>query len=188
MQVDHESANIRFDSVMRRVTAKLRTTDPEPARAPAVPSSATEPTYEIRHTGGRKWLELAVSLPLVQSARDIEAEVNDGNIFGLMVDSRYKLDLKLPVEVDPDATQISFDKSESKLNARLQMTRAGAVEIEQRLGKGEVEPSYELLKNMDHNWMELIIWLPLLASAKEIQAEVVGDNNVFKLRAEGKYK
>lgn len=173
---------------MRRMTAKLCIASSKPAPAAAVSSSAAEPSYELRHTGGRKWIELSVLLPLVQSARDIDAEVNDGDVFSLAVDSHYKLDLKLPVEVDPDATQISFDKSEGKLNARLQITRSAVAAIESKLAKGEVEPSYELQKTAEQNWMELIVWLPLLASAKEIQAEVAGDNDVFKLMAEGKYR
>ncbi len=35
--------------------------------------------------------------------------------------------------------------------------------------------------------MELVVWLPRLASAKSIQAEVAGASDVFRLRAEGFY-
>lgn len=191
MQVDPDSAQIRFDATMRRLTAKLRTIDEEDnAIAPSEHSddaNLAEPSFEIRHQGGQQHLEMVVWLPLVDSAKDIDAEVEKGDVFTLGVKNKYKLNVRLPVVVDPDATQIAFDKMAHKLTARLRITPNALAAIQRSMAEEETEPAYELRKNADQNWMELIVWLPLLASSKGIYAEVAGASDLFKLKADGKY-
>eukprot|EP00898_Chlorokybus_atmophyticus_P000308 jgi/Chlat1/1278/Chrsp117S01704 len=189
--VDPDSCSIRFDSTLRRLTARLRNlTDEEAAAAGlaiAPPEGEVEPSYELRHSGGQPWLELVVWLPLLNSARDIDAEVANGDVFKLHVGGRYALDLRLPQSVDPDSCSISFDKGAHRLTARLRITEEAAAVIE-GLGAGSeaAEPAYELRHTSGQPWLELVVWLPLLTTAKDIFAEVLS-GDVFKMTAEGKY-
>ncbi len=53
-------------------------------------------------------------------------------------------------------------------------------------GRGEQEPAYELRRAAEAGWLELVVYMPLLASARDIDAEVLNGNN-FKLQVPGRY-
>eukprot|EP00741_Cyanophora_paradoxa_P006241 tig00000114_g6051.t1 len=107
---------------------------PPPSSAPELPGRKSHfafppaekkkttrtPHYELERPEGERRVRVAIDLPLVDSAADIELDIT-GYSVSLSVPDRYSLLVILPEKVDEDSGDASWDKAAHRLTVSLDL-------------------------------------------------------------------
>lgn len=84
---------------------------------PEATQGLVEPVFNVQVVEDS--VVVKVELPLVKSAREIDAEVVDGKTFELAVDGVYFLRTTLPITIDEEGMSCKFDKKKKTLAVNL---------------------------------------------------------------------